>query len=288
MVVFHGSPKPSDIEDGWVPNVWKANGYTSLPEMNGVNVADHTITDNIKANVQRDVPWFSGFGPQAKAAIVCCGGPSLTDSLSEIRWHARNGSRIITVNNAWRVLVEAGIKPDACILLDARPENVQFIQGGEHLKWFVASQCDASIFDGLKDHDLVMWHSHIGDEIEVIVKPFMETHPICLVPGGGTVGLRAINLCWLSGYDKIHVYGLDGSYEGDKHHAYAQPLNDGEHVLTVLHGGKSYQCSTWMARQAEEFQDQWRFLNARKVNIFVHGRGLIPDIAKQLRREARA
>jgi hypothetical protein len=102
------------------------------------------------------------------------------------------------------------------------------------------------------------------------VAPFLETHPVVLVPGGGTVGLRAINLCWLSGYNKIHVYGLDGSYEG-------------EETIGVVWRGQTYRCARWMARQAEEFQKQYRDLTARGVQLHVHGRGLIPDLARTLK-----
>ena len=112
--------------------------------------------------------------------------------------------------------------------------------------------------------------------------PYDATHPIVVVPGGGTVGLRAINLCWISGFKRIHVYGMDSSYEGTDHHAYAQPLNDGDRVITLKLGDKEYRAAIWMARQAEEFKDAWVHLKAQGVMLKVHGKGLIPDLAKAL------
>jgi hypothetical protein len=43
-----------------------------------------------------------------------------------------------------------------------------------------------------------------------------------------------------------------------------------------------------MARQAEEFRGTWFDLKREGVSIFVHGRGLIPDMARALRAEERA
>lgn len=289
VVVFHGAPKPHEVTTGWPPNVWKVGGYTSLPEMNGVNVDNSVILDNIRSAIARGLPWFSGFGPLDRAAIICAPGPSLKDHLAEIRWHRRNGGRIIALNNALGFLVANGVTPDAQVMLDARPENVAFVQDApEATTYFLASQCHPDLFDALAHRTVVVWHNHIGPDIEALVEPFAETHPILLVPGGGTVGLRAMYLAFFSGYTKIHLYGMDGSYSGDTHHVTPQALNDGETTVSVVHGAKTYRCALWMARQAEEFQDQYRSLRRRGAQIFVHGDGLIPDIARQLRAEERA
>src|SRR5690606_31481313 len=100
--------------------------------------------------------------------------------------------------------------------------------------------------------------------------PWWETKPVALVPGGGTVGLRAIALAWLSGYRNIHVYGMDSSYRDGEHHAYSQTMNDGEMMQTAILGDKTYSCATWMVRQAMEFQKLYRHLEKEGVKIKVH------------------
>lgn len=289
VVVFHGDPKPADVTTGWVPNVWKIGGYTSLPEMNGVNVDNSVILANIRSAISRDLDWFSGFGARERAAVICAPGPSLRDALPDIRAQKRMGGRIISLNNALGFLVANGITPDAHVMLDARPENVAFVADApETTTYFLASQCAPELFDALADREVVIWHSHIGPDIEEIVEPFACTHPILLVPGGGTVGLRALNLAFYSGYRKIHVYGMDGSYADDgEHHVTAQALNDGETTVQVVLGDAQYRCSLWMARQAEEFQSQYRSLRRQGAAVFLHGRGLLPDMARMLRDEER-
>lgn len=288
IVCLHGKPKPHEIVDGWVPNVWKIGGWTSIPEMKGANVDQTLILDQVRANTERDLPWFSGFGDHARSAVICAPGPSLKDSLKEIRWHQRNGATVISLNNALGYLSGRKITPDAHVMLDARPENIAFLENApEGVKYFLASQCHPSLFDRLADRDVVLWHNMVGDEMREIVKPYEDSKPIVLVPGGGTVGLRAINLCWLSGYRTIHLYGMDGSYSGDDHHVTPQPLNEGEMTVQVMMDGKPFRCALWMARQAEEFQSQYRGLRSAGVQIFAHGAGLIPSMVRWLRAEER-
>lgn len=291
VVIFNGDPKPAQC-DGWVPNVWKIGGYTSLPKMTGVNTSNEVIWSNIETNLKRDLPWFLGALPHRNTAVLVCGGPSLKDSIQSIRDHKRRGARIITVNNAMRYLMEQGIEPDVHVMLDARPENAEFVRDApEGPQYFLASQVHPDVFEALKDRQVTVWHNAVGDgeEMDKAAEPYVtEERPLIQVPGGCTVGLRGMWLAFFSGYRKLHIYGMDGSYEGDTHHAYPQSLNDGEDLMQVAMGERTYMCSKWMVRQADEFH--WCFAELTKMGmqIFVHGRGLIPDKAKAMREEMRA
>jgi len=296
VVVFHGQPKPADITEGWVPNVWKVGGYTSLPEMKGANTTQDFRLANVRSSVQRDLEWFTGFKDEGKSIAIVCGAPSMRNCLSDIRAQRRRGVRIVSVNNAWRYLTENGVKPDVHVMLDARAENVEFVRDApEGIRYCIASQCHPDVFDALKDREVVLWHNAVGDgeEMREILAPWWDEgpnqKPCILVPGGSTVGLRALWLAHFSGFKTIHVYGMDSSYADDgSHHAYAQPLNDGEEILEAALGDKRYACAKWMLRQAEEFRTTWFDLKAEGVTIHVHGTGLVPDIARLLRQEARA
>lgn len=288
VVLFNGQPKPVDC-DGWVKDVWKIGGHTSLPKMDGVNVDLQDLFDNIAANVKRDLPWFRGAWPNKHMAILVCGGPSLADSLDTIKLHKRRGARIFTVNNTLQAMLDIGIVPDAHIMVDARAENAAFIRDVD-VRYFLASQCHPDVFERAADKQVTVWHAGMGDyeKLEALCAPYVDdgaNRAFTPVPGGGTVGLRAMWLLFFSGYRKLRIYGLDGSYEGDKHHAYAQPLNDGEDILNVVMAGKSYRCSPWMARQASEVQATFRDLARLGMQIWVSGRGIVPDIFQAMREE---
>lgn len=294
-VIFHGRPKPHEVArqdpDGWVANTWKVGGWTSLPAMRGINVSLEHIWANVRANVQRDLPWFTGDAPHGREAVLVCGGPSMRRYVEKIRAHKRRGARLVTVNNAWRFLLQRGIRPDAHVMLDAREENAEFVKDAprEGVTYFVASQCHPAVFDALEGRDVAVWHNGVGDcaELHEILEPWWgegpDQRPIVLVPGGCTVGLRALWLLTFSGYRTIHVYGMDSSFEEGKHHAYAQAINDADAVMRVRMGGKEYLAARWMVRQAREFPDHWRDLQRQGVTLHVHGSGLIPDMARDLR-----
>jgi uncharacterized Rossmann fold enzyme len=288
-IIFHGEPKPSEVTDGWVPSVWKVGGFTCPPVLDGMNVSDDYAYENIRINVNRDLEWFSGFDRQDKSCVIVGGGPSMKDSLQAIKDHRRRGARIVTVNNALAYLHDRGVTPDAHVMLDAREENVSMVENAPNkVRYFLASQVNPCVFEALEGHNVVLWHCgmHDGERLMGLVKPWFndgpDQKPVVFVPGGGTVGLRALNLAWLSGYRKIHLYGFDSSYEGDTHHAYSQSLNDNEKTLVVSLKGKEYRCAPWMARQAMEFQQNYLALRDQGVKIFAHGRGLIPDMWRAL------
>jgi uncharacterized Rossmann fold enzyme len=305
VVQFHGDPKPHEIVEGWVPNVWKIGGFTSFPEFKGANTSEDQRLANVASAAARDLPWFTGFRDEGSTCVIVGGAPSLKDSLSDIRWHARQKkTRVIALNNAWRILVENGIMPNAAVLVDARPENAEFVKGSPvKMRWLVSSQCHPEVFDALGARDAVVWHSAQPDNAQLmeILKPWWgdgpDQKPTVLVPGGSTVALRTIWLAAFSGFRKIHMYGVDSSYAVDgSHHAYAQGLNEGETVLEVARGAKRYSCAAWMVRQAAEFEETWRDMAEycdpitgapAPVTIHVHGTGLIPDIARTLRERAR-
>lgn len=298
IVQFHGDPKPADVTEGWVPNVWKVGGFTSFPEFKGANTTEDHRLANVEASCRHDIPWFTGFGDDGHTCVIVGGGPSLKTTIDDVRWHARQKkTRIVAVNNSWRMLVAHGVTPHALVMVDARAENAEFLKDAPaSMRLLLASQCHPDVFAAAKETgaEISIWHCGFGDNdaLWTVLEPYKDSHPIILVPGGSTVALRAMWLATFSGFRKLHMYGVDGSYAADgAHHAYPQALNDGEQVLEVACGDKRYRCAPWQARQAEEFTGTWHALRqfvdfdgkSAPVTIHVHGTGLIPDIARNLR-----
>jgi hypothetical protein len=283
VIVYHGKPDPHECTD-WTADVWKIGGLTELPVSTNMNVTFEVALSNMRENSKRDLPWFIGSEPHKDTAVLIAGGPSLKDHIEAIRAHKQRGARIIALNNTAAYLNTFGIIPDTLIIVDARPENVIFTRG-EAKRYLIASQCDPSLFDALEGKDVHVWHAAVCDEIRDVLEPYWETHPVVAIGGGGTVGLRAINVAIVSGYRKLHLYGYDSSYTGEQHHAYRQSLNDLENVHEVFVPllNKTYLCAIWMSRQAAEFRDLVvPTLRENKVKTFVHGSGLIPDMWRAL------
>lgn len=283
VVCFHGEPKPHQIEQGWVTQFWKIGGLKALKSGNGMNVSQSIAVEQMRENCKRNVPWLQPASAHAGSLVICGGGPSLKDNLGQIRDRKRRKQTVMALNNSWRVLVENKIDPDIISMMDARPENLEFVKDApEGPLYLLASQTHPSVFEALKDHKVCLWNACIKEPIQREILDQYNDRPTSLIGGGGTVGLRMIFVGFVKGYRRFHLYGLDSCYRDGSHHAYAQSLNDGEMVQEIIFRDKTYQCAPWMARQANEFKDAYKAMIERGATIAAHGDGLLPDICRQM------
>ena len=249
----------------------------------GANVAESMLMEHWRLACQRDLPWAYLKPPRKEQLCIVGGGPSLADTLDGLRMRKGQGGKIWACNNSWRVLERAGIKFDAIVIMDARPENVAFIEGAPDCEFLIAAICHPGLFDALEGKRVTLWHPHQGNEGEQACMEAQKKEGI-LLPGGCTVGLRAMFLAHAAGYRKLHLYGMDSSYREDAHHAYAQTMNDGERIIEIKmqEFERVYRCATWMARQADEFRWHWQRLLSAGCTVTAHGDGLLPDLCRHI------
>lgn len=276
VVFFHGEPRPHEVS-GWVENVWKVGAGTP----GELFLQGNTDAELVKRNILHaenlpNASWLKVCAPHGKSALICAGGPSLLDEMPSILAHAPK-SDVFSCNGAQQTLRKHGVFTDVHVIVDARPENIDFAKPiHEATLCLYASQCDPAVLAEAGDR-LVLWHPAI-EGIGEILEPTRER---IYVGGGTTCGMKAMVLAWMLGYREIHLYGFDSCYRGDQHHAYSQSLNDGERVLEVNFNGETYRCSPWMIQQAEDFQVFAPKLMDKGVSISVHGSGLIAHIAAE-------
>lgn len=284
IVVFHGLPRPHEVKNGWVPHVWKVGGGSAAELEQICNTADNQLISNIKYAVKSKLEWVKHNAAHDQTAVIVAGGPSLKATLPELRKIANN-SAVFACNNVAQYLIDHSIPPDFHVMLDARPECIEFIPRCEHVHCLYASQVDPSVIKRalFKGHQVKLWNPAIGG-----IADYLPDDPKfdVLVGGGSTVGLKAIALAFLMGYRKIHLFGFDSCYQDDTHHAYQQPLNDGEKVISITVNGQEFKAAPWMVTQAHEFRELAPELVVKNgVELNVHGGGLIPYIAHLLNPE---
>lgn len=278
VVVFHGLPRPHEVEGGWVPHIWKVGGGSAAELEHICNTSDDQLISNIKSAVSSKLPWIEQREPHDNTAVIVAGGPSLKMSLEELRGISNN-SAIFACNNVAQFLIDNSIMPDFHVMLDARQQCGEFIPRGHEVQCLYASQVHPDVIRNarLKWHHVTLWNPSIGG-----IQNYLTDDPKfdILVGGGSTVGLKAIALAFIMGYRKIHLFGFDSCYQDDKHHAYPQSLNDGEKVINVTVNGQEFKAAPWMVAQAHEFRDLAQELVVKNgVELNVHGGGLIPYIA---------
>lgn len=277
MVIFHGMPRPHEIKDGWMSHIWKIGGGTTLELKHVCNTNDDQIFSNIKNALKLPFPWLEIVPEHNFHAVVIGGGPSLKNSIKEIKERQKNGQMIFSTNNTYNFLVENGIIPDSHVMIDAREENKEFSASIGDSICYYASQCHPAVFERVDDKNVVLFHSFFSDGIfDVIGHDSGDP----MVGGGCTVGLHAISLAWILGYRNFHLYGFDSSYNAGENHAYKQSLNDGDKIIELIMNNQKYQSAPWMATQVEHFKALAKELIERGCIITVHGTGLLPDCAK--------
>lgn len=258
------------------------NGFES-----GLNTPMATMIEQAARNLARDLPLFIEQPENTAEAIIVGGGPSLADELPKLRFHRERGGILFALNGAHDWLIERGIVPNFHVLLDARPENVRFVaHPHQDVTYLIASQCHPSVFDALDFHEVITWTACTdAPEKDHALAARFPGRPIMLVGGGATVGLKTMNLAYLWGFRRFSLFGFDSSYRGTENHAYRQELNDNESRIEVHAAGRDFICAPWMAKQTMEFQSQYRQLTALGCRIKVHGDGLLPHVAAQLKKE---
>lgn len=278
VVFFHGEPKPHEVREGWVPQVWKIGGLCRADLVSICNTADAERAENVRSACARDLPWLTVKPAHEGHVAIVAGGPSMADKLGEIRWRMSIGQQIWAVNGTAAYLREKGIIPDGHVIVDARAENRGFLDGADpRTTHYLASQCNPALFEV---GNVVLWHAASPGMAEMLTGK-RET---ALIGGGSTVGLQAIAIAYVLGYRKIHLYGFDSSYRGDMHHAYPQSLNADERVVTAVIGDRTFRSAPWMVQQAEEFLSTRAELEGAGAIITAHGDGLLPYVANELPR----
>lgn len=265
--------KPHEL-DGWVKDVWKIGGGTPVNITFDSSSRIDEIANNIRAAHEREgAKWVSIVEAHSQEIVIVTGGPSVADNLDSIRTHKAMGAYVLACSGVAKMLLENGIRPDAHMILDSSPLCVAFVPNTQMRRYY-ASQCDRHVLDAAGD-DLVLFDGYMQNIEQITPKadgPY--------VGGGTTVGTRSIGLAYLLGYRRIHCYGLDSSYTGEMVHSYHQW--DYPTHLTVTFDGKEYRTSPQLAAQVSEFQQMVPELVAHGVELFIHGTGLLPDVARSM------
>lgn len=233
------------------------------------------IRANIERNLQRGLPTPMGGGYiRREPMLIAGGGPSLKTTLRDMR---RRKGRVTTSNLTHDWLLKRGVKPWGCVLLDAADWLKDHITPTAGVKYFVASQADPGLFDHLEGQEVYIWHARTNAGEADLLR-----HVPHYIGGGVSVSLRSINLGYLLGFRRFRLYGCDSSYDGGSH-VYERTDIPEQATLTVEIGGKTFLTDAGMARQADDFLQQYLYgwgtgasHGNEPIDIRCTGPGLVP------------
>lgn len=236
-----------------------------------INVGEQVFLSNIRAAMQRDIPWLQPREPNKLDAVLVAGGPSLADFEDELKERYEQGHIFFAMNNTAKWLEERGIIPHYHVLLDARASVSRFVLGNNKTHYLIASQCCPEVFDAA-GKVVTLWHPHVEGIQELI-----GDKPTALIGGGTTVGIQTMAIAYALGFRGIGLYGYDSSYRGTEGHAYPQPENDADNVISVRFAGRTFLCATWMLHQVEEFKSACTQLMEKGCSLGVFGDGFLQE-----------
>lgn len=234
------------------------------------------IQENIRINCQRNLPQIWPHKEQDTVLAIVGGGPSLTDTLDELREAKERGCKVVALAGTAKYLVDHGITPNAHVLLDSRIGGIDFVTDTD-CTYFVASQVDPRVFDALEGRKVYIYHAinHIDDH--TIIKDYVDAW--VPVQGGNTIGLRALRLFQILGYYRFELFGYDSCNLDGRHHAYKQPAADDLQTTMMECNGKKFCVTAYQLQQSMEFMKMVKVFG-QEWEIVSHGDGLISHMIR--------
>lgn len=278
VVCFHGHPRPHEVSDSWVQQVWKVGGGSANELVVVGNTPFDDVVANVKAACELHTPWLEKAPESEEDALIIGGGPSIGQLAPVIRFLAKNRT-VFALNGAARWCDENGIAYDYHVMIDARPDMIGMVPSWGPLRIY-ASQCAPEV---TKCADL-LFHVHCDgvDACDIGGAGFE-------IGGGHTVGMVAPGVAYVLGFRKLHLFGFDSSYSAGAGHAYDQPLNAADRVYDAfLEDGSEWKSAPWMIQQVRDYQLLAPALTDLGCELTIYGNGLLPAVHQQMCKAVKA
>lgn len=261
----------------------------TLASKSKLNITHEQLVKQMRSNIRRILPQVMMHPANDYKVALICGGPSINDELPAIkRMVKRGGYKVACVNNTYQWALDNGLRPSVYVQHDARESNARFVSTPvDTCRYLLCSQVHPVMFDMLAKNDVHIWHAGGAIESKIYNKYYMKRW--LQVPGGSTIGTRALFLLYCLGVRTMRVYGMDSSYAkgaGLAHHAYAQAENDGDTPVTIKVGRRKFKSTGWMVAQLDEMmQLAGHFPPDLKVSF--EGEGLLQYIVNEASRKGK-
>ncbi len=241
-------------------------------------VPDEEIQGNIKYFLSKNITMLPECGVHGEEVTFVNGGPDFHKHFDEIR---KIKHKIICVKHAHDKLIENGIIPWGCMLLDPRDHVQNFIENPHpEVKYFLASQCHPSTLDRLLKKKATIWgyHAMVGaGEKEIIKDGFM-------FGGGSTSAMRGISVFYGMGFRKFYLYGFDCCYWPDEEIDREKKDKEGKpKYFECTVNGRKFTTDSENVAQCQDFEKAMKQLTG--AEFIARGDGIVPHIWSKMWRD---
>lgn len=251
------------------------------------NTSDEIIVENVKENAKLQLPWLGTSEAHEFPAIMVGGGPSLETQLDEIVRVRLRGGVIFALNGAANYLAERGIFADWQVIVDAREMTSDLVCDNVVKGYLFAAQvhpktiarAEASKLEDQQEIRLahVNFYMDYEDYLKLLPEDRIPQQEFVLLGSHGSVGNVALAAVFAMGFRDLHIFGYDCSMRDEARHAYSQPMNNTEPVITDVYNGKKYKMSFTMKSQADVFPRLAYELETMGCRFTVYGEGFLQD-----------
>lgn len=229
------------------------------------SISPEQMCSNARLSLKRGLRQLKPCKVHDTPLSIAMGGPSLNDTFSDLKGY------IGAANGSLGFLIDKGVLPHACAVLDPSPHLSDIVRADRQVRYFIASICDPSVFDKLKDCDVTLWHPSGQPGLKEVLDELAGDY--IMIGGGTTVGLRWINLGYICGFREFHLHGFDSSFRADASHAYSDRQD--WHVTIDIDGRLTRM--NFLAQVHDFFAMLDRLKALDPIRITVHGDGLLQD-----------
>ncbi len=251
------------------------------------NCVDHSkIIENVKGNLEIITNWLDVCQPNDEEILIASAGPSLC--AEEIKPFYERGVKIVAVKHALETLLEGGITPWACMLLDPREHVKDFVKHpkAKDINWFVASMVSPEVTKTLLNQGCKVfgYHAYVGAEEHKILP---KNHK--MVCGGSATSTRGIAVLDMLGFKKFHLFAYDlcslekpNLKEKKGQGEDARPVWMEVSLSENSYGEKKVNRTFWTKGEfLAQVQEMRNFFKQSGVHNFnVYGEGIIPWMYK--------
>ena len=259
------------------------------------------IRNNIKENLNliKDYDWVKKYKPTDAHVAVVSGGVIDFKNLKHVK--KKYNAEVWCVKHALPKLVEQGITPDACLVLDPRPVEGISTHGikrtelfetiPEETRFYIASMTDPSVTRHImsKTDNILGFHAFtdgvrdmsITDRV-VIDKGIGIPEGTVLISGGTAAATRTIGLLDTLGYHNIHLFGFDCSVPDITDEQKSEKDEGGNpKYIHVETGGKKFYSTGELLALAQDLERMWEEKELQ-LNIKYYGKdSLVAQIWEQ-------
>ena len=269
-------------------------------------VPKEEILDNINENIDliKDWDFVQNCDIHDEHIIIASAGPSLDfEELKAVQ--EKNNAKIVCVKHSYPLLLEAGIQPWACVILDPRPISGTSTHGivrtelfkeiDQTTKFFIASMTDPSVTKFIMDKtkNVYGWHAFsqavadiVSGKVEIDYKLKIDKDNATFVSGGTCAAMRAIGMMHIFGFRNFHLFGFDCSVDGLTEEQKKEKLDDG--VRPKYMPVEINDCHFWTTGELLAMaQDCEKLFDNPQVEMAVHFYGentLVSEVYKLSRR----